>query len=138
MVRVEFEQSGYTHHKVGPAPWVELHAGCLRVGPDNHTAACYHGGVGSVEGNDHVTRFHINGSGCVVRFEGDGTEVAIHGPFDRVEVVDGAVYSQPDRHLLARFDEGNQLWFTYKDQRYWPALVVKDVEEDDAVPTSEL
>src|SRR5262245_34825229 len=36
MVHVEFEHSGYNCHEVGPVPWVELKAGCLRVGPDNY------------------------------------------------------------------------------------------------------
>jgi hypothetical protein len=136
MVHIEFERTGHNHHKVGPVPWVKLNAGSLRVGPDNHTAARYHDGVWCVEGNDNVTRFDINGSRCLIRFGGDGTNAAIHGPFDKVEVVDGAVYTQPDRQLLARLDEGNRLWFTYEDQRYWPVLVIAD-DEEDSRPTSE-
>jgi len=136
MVRAEFERSSFNHHKVGPVPWVELSAGSLRVGPDNHTAAHYHGGVWIVDGVDRVTRFRINGSRCVIRFGGDSTNGAVHGPFHKVEVVGGAMYTQPDRHLLARLDEGNRLWFTYEDQRYWPVLVIED-DEEDTVPTSE-
>jgi hypothetical protein len=128
MVCVEFERSGY-NEKVGPVPWVELNAGGLRVGPDNRTAASYHGGVWDVGANEHVVRFHIHGSRCMVRCGFDRTKNPIYGPFDKVEVVDGAVYTEPDSQLLARLDEGNQLWFTYEDRRYWPALVIEEGEE---------
>jgi hypothetical protein len=137
MVKVEFERSSYDFHKVGPVPWIEMRAGCLRLGPDNRTAARYHDGVWSVEGGSNVTKLRIDGSGCMIRFGGYNTNWSIHGPFDKVEVVDGAIYTQPDRHLLARLDEGSQLWFTYDDRRYWPVLVIRDDEKHQALPTSE-
>jgi hypothetical protein len=137
MVRVKFERSRHDTHQVGPAPWVRLSAASLFIGPDNRPAAHYHGGVWTVEGGASTTRFHIDGGRCVVHFGGDDTPWAIHGPFDKVEVVDGALYTYPDRHLLARLDEGNRLWFTYEDRRYWPVLVIEDGNEHGGSPTSE-
>jgi hypothetical protein len=137
MVRIEFERSTHDFYRVGPVPWVQMNAGCLRIGPGNCPAARYHGGIWSLEGGENVTKFGINGSRCMVRFEGDSMNRSIQGPFAKVEVVDGAIYTQPDRHLLARLDEGNQLWFNYEDKHYWPVLVIEDEEGHHPLPSPE-
>ena len=48
-----------------------------------------------------------------------------HGPFDHLEFVDGAVYGQPARRLLARLEEQKHTWYSYEDKRSWPNLVVE-------------
>jgi hypothetical protein len=42
-----------------------------------------------------------------------------------VEFVDGSVYAQPGRRLLARFDEQDHTWYSYEDKRSWPKLVLE-------------
>jgi hypothetical protein len=39
--------------------------------------------------------------------------------------VDGAVYVQPGRRLIARLDEAKNAWFTYEDKRFWPSLIIE-------------
>jgi hypothetical protein len=136
MVRVEFERHSIVVHGIGPVPWVQLQAGYLQIGPDSRQVACYRGGVWDVEGNDNVTKFGISGARCMVRFANNSESSAAHGPYRTVEVVNGAVYTQPDQRLLALFDEGNQLWFTYADGRCWPLLVIEDGEGRVAPPDS--
>jgi hypothetical protein len=129
MVRVEFERSIYIVHRVGPVPWVQLEEDWLRIGPDSRPVAHYRNGVWTIDGDDHITKFGIGGPCCTIRCANKSERSAPHGPYARVEVVDGAVYTQPHHRVLARLDEGNHLWFTYADGRCWPVLVIEDVEE---------
>jgi hypothetical protein len=126
MVTVQFMRTdGRRVHKAGPFPWVQAAGGSLQAGPDDEEIARYVGGVWAVAG-DSAPKCVIHGSTCTARFEGDSpNDSATHGPFDAVEFVDGAVYVQPGRRLLARLDEPDQTWYSYADRRNWTKLRVE-------------
>jgi hypothetical protein len=63
---------------------------------------------------------------CITRFEAESPDdSATHDNFARVEFVDGSVYAQPGRRLLARLDEQERTWYSYEDKRSWTNLVVE-------------
>jgi hypothetical protein len=127
VVSVQFFRTGNQPIRTfGPFPWLRLDATALHAGPDGEEVARYHGGVWS-SGEMSAPKYIIHGSTGTLRFEdnkaGDSAKL---GPFDQVEVVDGAVYSRPDRQLIARLDEENAAWYTYEDKRFWPSLVISE------------
>lgn len=126
MVTVRFLRTeGREVYKAGPFPWVRLAGGSLDGGPDGRAIARYRGGIWSVDSHT-VPKYIIHGSACTVRFEADSSDdLATHGPFDKVELVDGSAYVEPDHHLLARLDEQGQEWYSYDDKRRWPKLVIE-------------
>jgi hypothetical protein len=126
MVMVRFLRTeGREVHRAGPFPWVRLGGGSLEVGPDGKVIARYRGGIWAVDGHS-VPKYIIHGSTCTVRFEADSpNDSATHGPFDKVELVDGSAYVEPGRRLLARLDEHDQQWYSYEDKRRWPKMVVE-------------
>jgi hypothetical protein len=126
MVTVHFLRSeGREVLKAGPFPWVRAADGSLQAGPDGQEIARYLGSVWTVAGQD-VPKCAIHGSVCTARFESDSPDDSTtHGPFDKVEFVDGSVYAQPGRRLLARLDEQEHAWYSYEDKRNWPRLVVE-------------
>ena len=126
MVTVHFVRTdGRQVHKAGPFPWVRAVDGSLQAGPDGEEIARYVGGVWAVAG-DGAPKCVIHGSTCTARFEGDGPDdSATHGPFEKVEFVDGSVYAEPGRRLLARLDEQDHTWYSHEDKRSWPKLVVE-------------
>jgi hypothetical protein len=112
-------------HKAGPVPWLRAADGSLQAGPDGEEVARYGDGLWNVGGHD-VPKCVIHASTCIVRFEGDGPDDSPeHGPFDAVEFVDGSVFAQPGRRLLAHLHEDSQEWYSYVDKREWPNLVVE-------------
>jgi hypothetical protein len=52
----------------------------------------------------------------------------VQGPFDQIEFIDGSVYGQPGRQLLAHLNEEQQTWYSYVDQQSWPKLVVEKLQ----------
>ena len=128
MVTVHFLRTdGREVYKAGPFPWVRAADGSLQAGPDGEEVARYLGGVWTVAGHD-VPKCIIHGSACIARFEGNSPDDSTtHGPYDQVEFVDGSVYAQPGRRLLARLDEQEHTWYSYEDKRSWSKLVVEKV-----------
>ncbi len=126
MVTVQFLRTGDKPLRtLGPFPWVRLHDGSLRAGPDDKEVAHHRGGVWYA-GEVSAPKYAVHGSACTLRFEGDGpAESASLGSLDKVEVSDGAVYTQPGGRLVARLDEAKHAWYAYEDQRFWPSLVVE-------------
>jgi hypothetical protein len=132
MVVVHFLRSdGQTVHTAGPFPWIQAFDGSLQAGPDGNEIALYLGEIWAVADHDalaghEVPRCVVHGSECLLRCEGDNSsDSTTHGPFDRVEFIDGSVYGQPGRRLLALFDERKHSWYTYDDQRLWMRLVIE-------------
>jgi hypothetical protein len=127
MVTVHFLRSDGTEiYKAGPVPWLRAVDGSLRAWPDGKEIARYEGGIWNAEGHA-VAKCVIHASTCTVRYESDNPDDSTaHGPYDTVEFVDGSVFAQPGRHLLAHLDEGFQEWYSYEDKRSWPKLVVAE------------
>jgi hypothetical protein len=101
MVTVEFFRSGGY-----PSAPLGRFRGCasLHAGPDNEKIASYHGGVWFAA-EISAPSYTLHGSSCTVRFQGEGPEDSVSLGLDKVEVVDGAVYTQPGHRLIARLDE---------------------------------
>jgi hypothetical protein len=125
MVIVEFVNGeGRTVRKEGPF-W------SARV--DGVTMEAGGGVIGRLEGGrwrideESVTRVRVLAAACSVRFEGESDQDA-RGPFDRVELVDGALYTEPGTRLAARFDEPARRWHSYDDGCAWPAFVIEGFE----------
>lgn len=125
MLTVHFLQSdGDEVHSIGPIPWLRAADGLLRAGPSGDEIARYLGSVWEAAGHE-VTKCSIHASTCTARFEGDEPyDSTKRGPFDTVEFVDGSVYAQPGRRLLARYDEQERTWCSCDDNRRWSSLVV--------------
>jgi hypothetical protein len=126
MVTLHFVRTdGKEVHQAGPFPWVRAAGGSLQAGPDGREVARDLGGLWTVAGHD-VPNCIIHGSTCTARFEGERPDDATaHGPFDAVAFVDGSVYAQPGRRLLAHLDEQDGTWYSYEDKRRWPKVVVE-------------
>ncbi len=126
MVTVRFLRTDGTEvHRAGPFAWVRVAGGSLQAGPDGQEIARYRGGIWTLDGQS-VPKYVVHGSTCSVRFEADSPDDSpLYGPFDQVELVDGAVYVQPGRRLLARLDERDQSWYSYEDKRSWRSMVVE-------------
>ena len=124
MVSVEFVNiEGRVAHQAGPFPAVRLDGGRLFAG-DRQLGAL--GGGRWDFGEGSVTRVRLHGSHCTLRFEGDEDGGAdARGPFERIELVDGAIYAEPGRVLVARHVERDGRWHSYNDGRVWPVLVVE-------------
>src|SRR5437660_10767136 len=61
----------------------------------------------------------------MIRFEGEGDSCsAAHGPFENVQVVDGAIRHGPKlADVLARFDEKSRSWYVQADQKTQPTAI---------------
>ena len=126
MVTVHFLRTdGREVHKAGPFPWVRAADGSLQAGPEGEEVARYRGGVWTVAGHD-VPKCVLSCPACTARFEAERPDgSATHEHFAQMEFVDGAVYAQPGRRLLARLDEQDHTWYSYEHKRSWPKLVVE-------------
>jgi hypothetical protein len=111
-------------HRGGPFPWVRILAESLRAGPEDEEIGRYRGGAWHAN-EESGSRLDLHGSSCSLRFEGGTGETAHYGPFDRVEFIDGAIYTHPGQVLLARLDEQNKEWFAYDGGRWWPGLIIE-------------
>src|SRR5262249_25426731 len=105
---------GRAGHRLGPAPYFRLDGGKLRAGPYDQGA--WHVG-------QEVFIVCSTESPARVRFEGDGQ--ATHGPFERVLLVDGAIWGGPK--LLARY--ADRAWYSYPDDTEFPAAVLAPAGE---------
>jgi hypothetical protein len=127
MVTLHFVRTdGRVIHWAGPFPWVQATGGSLQSGPHGEELACYRGGIWSVAGHT-VAKWIVHGTDCIARFLGDDpVDSTTYGPFNMVEFVDGSMYAEHGRCLLARLDEHTQAWYCYEDKRSWLTLVVED------------
>jgi hypothetical protein len=97
----------------------------LRAGPEGEELAHYQGGVWSAA-EFNSPRYVVSGSTCTLRFEEErGEDSVVVGPVDKVEIVDGAVYSHPGRCLVALLNEEKGAWYAYSHWRSWPSLVIE-------------
>lgn len=111
-------------YRAGPFPWVRILGESLRVGPEDGEIGRYRGGIWHTR-EESGTRIDLHGSSCSVRFEGGAGDSERYGPFDGVEFIDGAIYTQPGHVLLARLDEPNSQWYAYDGGQWWKGLVIE-------------
>ncbi len=126
MVEAQFyNYQGRETQRVGPVPWLRLCARSLKAGPNDAEVATYHGGLWSVAGRT-APRYSVHGSVCVARFENDAAEEPVTcGPFEKIEVVDGIVFTEPGHHALARLDEAKRRWYACDDGHWWSSLLLQ-------------
>ncbi len=130
MITVQFLRSGDRPlRELGPFPWVRVDARSLRAGPDDKEVAHYHGGTWSTA-ELSAPKYVLRGTACTLRFEGrEPADATVLGPLHEVEIVDGAAYTQPGHHLVARLDEQEQAWYAYDQKRSWSSLLVEHCGE---------
>lgn len=110
---------------LGPAPWFKLVRNSLRMGPSEGEVANLQNQQWRIEGR-HFTTFHAD-PGSTLHFESAaGPASTLRGPFDDLQMRDGVLYG--DGKLLARFDEGRQMWLSPDDRAEWPIMVVSSNE----------
>src|SRR5947209_6150062 len=72
MVTVQFLRTGDKPLRtLGPFPWVRVHNGSLRAGPDDDEVAHHRGGVWYA-GEVSAPKYAIHGSACTLRVQGEG------------------------------------------------------------------
>jgi hypothetical protein len=108
-----------------PAPYFRIMEGELLAGPRNLLVASYHNGTWRV-GDRYFTVFGTL-SPTLVRFENLGEPgTTTHGPFERAQVIDGAIRDgTPSGGLLAHFDERLGRWYVYPDRANSPTVVLE-------------
>ena len=125
MVTIEFlDERGSSWHRAGP--YHRVHFKENELNGDGTSVARHRNGYWR---NDETiaVKVRLAGSLCEVRFEADDVGEQ-DGPFERVELVDGAIYAQPGRVLLATLEERTGRWFRLATQTWWPRIVVNHCE----------
>jgi hypothetical protein len=103
-------------HRIGPAPYFRIIGRSLRAGPEDQEVGFYEQGMWHIGGESYITA--TTDAPIIVHFEGEENSPSpAHGPLESVKLVDGAIRHGPQlMHVLARYDEGAQAWYSYPDQ----------------------
>jgi hypothetical protein len=111
-------------HFAGPARYFRFAGNRLLAGPADVEIGCHCDGMWQI-GDKHFVTLGTDAP-ATLHFEAQGSQCsAIHGPFDKVEIVNATIWQgQQGKGLLARFDERSQSWYSYADGKSWPAAVV--------------
>lgn len=122
MIKLQF-QALQTHQSVtvGPAPGFRVSGNFIRRLPDEQVVAHYsrhqwHTGSG------HFSRYDCEGPCGVYFMDREGARSETFGPFDRLHVADGTMYTS--EKLFAKFVDETVLWHSFELETYWPNLVL--------------
>lgn len=122
MIRLKFQTVQDAHSVIlGPAPGFRVASNFLRRMPDNAVVAQY---------SRHQWRVRDRGFSsytcldpCLVYFaDVEGTPSETFGPFEKLHVADGTMYS--DDKLFAKFIDESLNWRSFEMETYWANLVV--------------
>jgi hypothetical protein len=96
----------------------------LCAGPNGIVVGSYQHGVWTV--GQSVFLIITPEAPTKIQFEEDGSNCSgEHGPFENVQLVDGAIRHGPKlSEVLARFDEKSQSWYIYADQKNCPSAIL--------------
>jgi hypothetical protein len=122
MIRLKFQALQDAHSLVlGPAPAFRVSGNFLRRMPDNSVIGQY------IRHQWHVrdrkfSRYDCLDP-CLIYFaDVEGTPSETFGPFERMHVADGTMYS--DDKLFAKFNDESLNWHSFELETYWPNLVL--------------
>src|SRR5688572_18851960 len=111
MITLRFVRSDDVEtHRAGPFAWIKAADGVIQAGPDGREIAHYMGGIWSVGGRG-TTRCIIRSEHGSVRLRANdhGTSQSV-AKSEAIEFVDGSIYAQPQRRLLATLQEREHRW----------------------------
>jgi hypothetical protein len=112
------EQHGLT---VGPEEAFRVAGNFLRRFPTGEVLGQYARHQWHV-GDGHFSRYDCT-EPCRVWFaDSEGTPSESFGPFDRLHVADGTMYT--DEALFAKFVDESLLWHSFELDTYWPSLII--------------
>ena len=96
---------------------------------DDVPLAQYQGGLWRYDGR-HYFIVGIE-SPTVIQFENASIRSEVHGPYNPVWLVDGAVRAgESQETALARLDEPTGAWHFYPDRTFWSAVVFQSPADD--------
>ncbi len=126
MVRIQFQAMQPVHSvTLGPAPGFRIAGNFIRQLPENEVLGEYlrhqwHVSGGCFSRYDALDR-------CCVRFEdAEGTPSPTFGPYDKLHVADGTMYTA--ERLFAKFIDETVLWHAFELENYWPSLIITGAE----------
>jgi hypothetical protein len=107
--------------KVGPAEGFRVAGNFLRELPSNTVVGQYSRHQWHVR-NGHFSRYDCN-EPCLVYFaDAEGVRSETFGPFDRLHVADGTMYTREE--LFAKFIDETLLWHSFELESYWPSMII--------------
>jgi len=123
MVRLKFQgMRPIDSVTLGPAEGFRVAGNFLRELPSGSVLGRYERHQWHVR-DKHFARYDCIDP-CRVHFEdADGVRSPLLGPFQRMHVADGTMYT--DEALFAKFVDETVLWHSYELETYWPVLIVQ-------------
>jgi hypothetical protein len=107
---------------LGPAPWFRVDDKFLRQGPDGKIVGSFRQYVWEVQSRQYA-RYHCT-EPHTIRFEDPAKSEEIRlGRFSNTWVEDGILH--PDYTLRARYLYESQTWHEFKNDTYWPVMVIE-------------
>jgi hypothetical protein len=122
MIRLKFQAPQDAHSViVGPAPAFRVAGNFLRRMPDNAVMGQYIRHQWRV-GDRGFSRYDSLDP-CLIYFaDVEGTPSETFGPFEKLHVADGTMYS--DDELFAKFIDESLNWHSLELETFWPNLVL--------------
>ncbi len=122
MIRLEFHGMVRAHSiELGPAKGFRVAGNFLRQLPENQVLGEYIRHQWRVR-DGHFTRYDTL-EPCRVYFEdAEGTRSEVFGPYDRMHVADGTMYTNEE--LFAKFIDETVLWHAMEIETYWPSVII--------------
>jgi hypothetical protein len=106
---------------LGPAEGFRVAGNFLRELPSNEVLGHYSRHQWHVR-DGHFSRYDCN-EPCLVYFaDREGTRSETFGPFRRLHVADGTMYTL--EALFAKFIDETLLWHSFELENYWPSLII--------------
>lgn len=113
--------------RFGPFTGIRAEGERLFAGPSTQPLLKHQGGVWHAP---HATarRLLIDAPKCMVIMErGVDRRTATEEPIRAATFVDGALYTEPSRSLLAKWDAMQQRWHTPDDGSHWDVIIIEAV-----------
>ncbi len=106
---------------VGPAEGFRVAGNFLRQLPGNEVVGHYSRHQWHVA-DGHYSRYDCHERCCVYFTDIEDTKSEIFGPFERLHVADGTMYTGDA--LFAKFIDETLLWHSFELENYWPNLII--------------
>jgi hypothetical protein len=125
MIRLKFQAVQDAHSVVlGPAPGFRAAGNFLRRMPDNAVIGQYIRHQWHVR--DRTFSRYDALDPCLIYFaDVEGTPSETFGPFEKMHVADGTMYS--DDKLFAKFIDESLNWHSFELETFWPNLILTGI-----------
>jgi hypothetical protein len=130
VIRLKFEALQEARSiTVGPAVGFRVAGNFLRELPSNAVLGEYTRHQWHVR-SGHFSRYDCPDVCHVYFADAEGTLSKSFGPFDRLYVADGTMYTR--EKLFAKFIDETLLWHSFELESYWPSMIISGT----AAPTA--